>query len=158
MTVAGTEPLLAAAALAEGVASEASAPTPKTIRTMTHLGLCKKVQNTGSTARDHLANERTFLAWLRTSISMVSFGIGIAKFSPTTWGLTFGIVFVLVGSVILIFSSLRYYNVMHTLERGEFSINTGGILVLVGMVMFLTAMALLYIVVVIIRPKDGAIL
>ncbi len=30
-------------------------------------------------ARDHLANERTFLAWVRTSIALLGFGILIAK-------------------------------------------------------------------------------
>lgn len=29
--------------------------------------------------RDHLANERTFLAWVRTSIALISFGVVIAK-------------------------------------------------------------------------------
>lgn len=31
--------------------------------------------------RDHLANERTFLAWLRTSIAVIAFGFVIDKFS-----------------------------------------------------------------------------
>lgn len=33
----------------------------------------------GSVARDHLAGERTYLAWLRTSLSLVSLGIAIAQ-------------------------------------------------------------------------------
>lgn len=32
-------------------------------------------------ARDHLANERTFLAWVRTGISIVVFGFAIGRFS-----------------------------------------------------------------------------
>ena len=32
-----------------------------------------------SSASDHLANERTFLAWFRTAISLLGFGILIAK-------------------------------------------------------------------------------
>ncbi|CAO1623598.1 unnamed protein product [Sympodiomycopsis kandeliae] len=39
-----------------------------------------ELDNTGSTARDHCANERTFLAWLRTSLTLVSFGIALAQF------------------------------------------------------------------------------
>ena len=35
----------------------------------------------GSWVRDHLANERTLLAWVRTSIAFMAFGIGIAKLS-----------------------------------------------------------------------------
>lgn len=33
--------------------------------------------------RDHLANERTFLAWIRTSISIIVFGFVVAKFGIT---------------------------------------------------------------------------
>jgi hypothetical protein len=34
------------------------------------------LQNTGSVARDHLASERTFLAYVRTSLSFASAGVG----------------------------------------------------------------------------------
>lgn len=39
-----------------------------------------KLENKGAVARDHLANERTFLAWLRTSLSFTSIGIAITQF------------------------------------------------------------------------------
>lgn len=32
-------------------------------------------------ASDHLANERTFLAWIRTSIALIGFGFVVVKFS-----------------------------------------------------------------------------
>lgn len=32
-------------------------------------------------AGDHLANERTFLAWIRTSIALMGFGFVVVKFS-----------------------------------------------------------------------------
>jgi putative membrane protein len=32
-------------------------------------------------ARDHLANERTFLAWVRTGIAFVVFGFAIGRFA-----------------------------------------------------------------------------
>ena len=35
------------------------------------------VNNTGSTARDHLANERTFLAWARTGTAFVGLGVAV---------------------------------------------------------------------------------
>jgi putative membrane protein len=40
------------------------------------------LQKTGKAA-DHLANERTFLAWIRTSISIIVFGFVVAKFGIT---------------------------------------------------------------------------
>lgn len=36
----------------------------------------KKIPNTGSAARDHLADERTVLAWLRTGMVLATVGIG----------------------------------------------------------------------------------
>lgn len=38
-----------------------------------------ELDNKGSVARDHLALERTFLAWLRTSLSFASIGIGVTQ-------------------------------------------------------------------------------
>jgi uncharacterized membrane protein YidH (DUF202 family) len=40
----------------------------------------RSIPNTGSTARDHLANERTWLAWTRTSLGLVAFGLGWERF------------------------------------------------------------------------------
>ena len=47
------------------------------------FSLSLTLQNTGSVARDHLASERTFLAYVRTSLSFASAGVGA---SPTTFG------------------------------------------------------------------------
>ncbi|KAL1303590.1 hypothetical protein AAFC00_006955 [Neodothiora populina] len=38
-------------------------------------------KNTGSVARDHLAAERTFLAWIRTGLGLVALGTAIERFS-----------------------------------------------------------------------------
>ena len=74
-------------------------------------------------ARDHLANERTFLAWVRTGVATIVFGFAIGRFSialrefmklqgyaATTPGLTtwLGIISV-VGGVLLILAGLRRY-------------------------------------------------
>jgi putative membrane protein len=74
-------------------------------------------------ARDHLANERTFLAWVRTGIAIIVFGFAIGRFSIalrefmkiqgynsadpglTTW---LGIIS-MVGGVLLILAGLRRY-------------------------------------------------
>ena len=38
-------------------------------------------KNTFEKSREHLANERTFLAWVRTSIALMGFGFVIVKFT-----------------------------------------------------------------------------
>lgn len=39
-----------------------------------------RLENKGAVARDHLANERTFLAWLRTSLAFASIGVAVTQF------------------------------------------------------------------------------
>ncbi|KAK2459654.1 hypothetical protein APHAL10511_008299 [Amanita phalloides] len=45
------------------------------------IGLVSKIsltlKNSGSVARDHLASERTFLAYVRTSLAIVTAGVGV---------------------------------------------------------------------------------
>ena len=40
-----------------------------------------KADSNPNRARDHLANERTFLAWVRTGAAIVVFGFAIGRFS-----------------------------------------------------------------------------
>ncbi|RUS31614.1 hypothetical protein BC938DRAFT_477459 [Jimgerdemannia flammicorona] len=40
------------------------------------------LENKGSVARDHLSNERTYLAWLRTSLSIITVGVGESSSRP----------------------------------------------------------------------------
>ena len=73
--------------------------------------------------RDHLANERTFLAYVRTALSLVAFGFVIARFSvflrtvdlmqhhqpaQTHASVIFGIVMVFMGVVVSAFGLFRY--------------------------------------------------
>ena len=41
----------------------------------------KTIERKTACAADHLANERTFLAWIRTSIALMGFGFVIVKFA-----------------------------------------------------------------------------
>lgn len=77
----------------------------------------------GNRARDHLANERTYLAWLRTALAVVALGAVLAKLpgartssvdAAATIALTFGIIAIGYGT-------RRYYLVRRDLERLEFT-------------------------------------
>ena len=41
-----------------------------------YYGPCLLLENSGSVARDHLASERTYLAYVRTSLALASAGVG----------------------------------------------------------------------------------
>ncbi|KAJ7159231.1 hypothetical protein C8R43DRAFT_948165 [Mycena crocata] len=46
---------------------------------VTNVGPALLLENTGSVVRDHLANERTFLAYVRTSLTIASAGVALAQ-------------------------------------------------------------------------------
>lgn len=82
-------------------------------------------------ANDHMANERTFLAWIRTSLGLMAFGFVVEKFSLFLRQVTafldedlskaistphplqgysafFGIILVALGALICFFSYIKY--------------------------------------------------
>lgn len=93
-----------------------------------------------SNARDHMANERTYLAWVRTSIGIMAFGFVVEKFalfikefvlligksqvstpsytSSSLLGLSsiFGISLVALGVLICLFAFIKYKNVEKQIE------------------------------------------
>lgn len=70
---------LNAAAAETSVASTPVQPAMKHGAAAADLTIERDVINTGSTARDHLANERTFLAWARTGVGFVALGVALAQ-------------------------------------------------------------------------------
>lgn len=99
-------------------------------------------------AGDHLANERTFLAWVRTSISVIVFGFVVAKFGITLreflrlggqtaaegrMSLLIGIGFMAMGIFMAIVAVYRYRVTLRRLESGEFQ-PARGVVVFLGLV------------------------
>lgn len=85
------------------------------------------VRNGGSVARDHLANERTFLAWLRTALGLVGLGVLLEKLEPmegaSQWA---GLVLVAFGGFSLLYAVARYLRVARHLTNGTFPIAKRG--------------------------------
>lgn len=86
-------------------------------------------------ARDHLANERTFLAWVRTSVAIVVFGFAIGRFAIAMRQLTalqghasrttgisvvMGMISILAGVVMMIAGGARYRKTRALLDEGKF--------------------------------------
>jgi putative membrane protein len=86
-------------------------------------------------ARDHLANERTFLAWVRTGVAIVVFGFAIGRFAiairqlmqlqgrvPHTAGLSvwLGMLSIVAGVVLTMAGLMRYRRTRAQLEAGTF--------------------------------------
>ncbi|MFN2400002.1 MAG: YidH family protein [Gemmatimonadaceae bacterium] len=65
------------------------------------------VQHRLALERTHLANERTFAAWLRTGLSVAAAGIAVSHFLPRT-DHTLGAIFVIAGVSLIIFGAWRF--------------------------------------------------
>lgn len=94
--------------------------------------------------RDHLANERTFLAWIRTSIGIMAFGFVVEKFAifikqigyflaaqglPQVSNLShqkvgyspiFGIILVGLGALIGLLSFIKYLKIERQIEEESY--------------------------------------
>ncbi|KAF8993362.1 hypothetical protein BDQ17DRAFT_1252957 [Cyathus striatus] len=97
------------------------------------------LENSGSTARDHLASERTFLAYVRTSLALAGTGVGdpcpviyISDLAsqrydlPTTakhlqqFSRPLGTTTILFAIIVLLIGLTRYFTVQTSLIRGTF--------------------------------------
>jgi len=95
----------------------------------------ENVAENSNRARDHLANERTFLAWVRTSVAIVVFGFAIGRFAvalrqlarfqgqaPKTTGLSvwMGTISIFAGVALMVAGLVRYRKTRAQLEEGKF--------------------------------------
>ncbi|SDM07097.1 YidH family protein [Nonomuraea jiangxiensis] len=71
--------------------------------------------------REHLANERTYLAWLRTSLAMMAFGLGAAKFGSRhqAYALAAGGVLVCTAIAVFGYATVRYRVLNREITRGR---------------------------------------
>ncbi|MBS1587050.1 MAG: DUF202 domain-containing protein [Bacteroidetes bacterium] len=114
-------------------------------------------------ASDHLANERTLLAWLRTGIGIMAFGFVVVKFSLFVRQLSvalgrpaavvhygysgpIGIVLVAFGALSLLLSLLRYEKTKRQLLSGDYRHSSGFLYVLVGVVIAMSGVLIVYLV------------
>jgi putative membrane protein len=89
--------------------------------------------NDDARVRDHLANERTYLAWLRTGMAMMGFGVVIAKLrylflpeasTPPTASIVhvsnIGFLFAVIGLLIIMIAGCRYVVVQNQIRQKSY--------------------------------------
>jgi putative membrane protein len=109
--------------------------------------------------RDHAANERTMLAWIRTGIALMAFGFAIARFGlflreiaqagqvrvhgvPGVGSGWFGVVLVLLGLVTNAAATLRYVRVRRAITEGSSAAPSPGLVYALGIGSALVAVAM----------------
>jgi putative membrane protein len=110
---------------------------------------------------DHLANERTFLAWVRTSISVIGLGFVVAKFS--VWlrelgarlgdpigghrsglSLPLGLGMMGVGGLLSIIAAWRYRAVHRAIEQGQPAADQRTVVVVTLLIVAMAAALIIY--------------
>jgi putative membrane protein len=103
-----------------------------------------------SRARTHLANERTFLAWLRTGLGLIVLGLAAAQFIEADRMLIpglravsdFAAVLIISGAAIALIGSVRYFRGRDQIEVAYFQPAGHGIAVATGLVVAIATLAL----------------
>ncbi|TLV01374.1 YidH family protein [Dyadobacter luticola] len=114
-------------------------------------------------AGDHLANERTFLAWVRTSIGIMGFGFVVVKFSlfvrqiaaalgsksqvhSTGYSPVIGVLLVSLGALTTLFSYVRYMNTKKQLEQGQYYQSSLLIKVMTAVIFLASILLIIYLI------------
>lgn len=100
-----------------------------------------------STARDHLANEVAFLAWLRTALTCTALSIPLYELLRETPFKLAPVGTLCVSIGVLSFCTRRYFLNSHLLQDRMFRINRRGVLAMagVGLVMSVSLIGILYV-------------
>lgn len=117
------------------------------------------LENKNSVARDHLASERTFLAWLRTSLSLASVGVGVAQLLKLSTGHEdshmvlrmskgLGLTFMLSAIICVLIGTIRFFVIQQLLTADEFPGSRLGVFILLSLVISLCVAVFAIVVVV----------
>ncbi|EJD02540.1 uncharacterized protein FOMMEDRAFT_109975 [Fomitiporia mediterranea MF3/22] len=105
-------------------------PCPVWLKRISSFSPSLLLENSGSVARDHLAAERTFLAYVRTSLGCAATGVALVQLialTPTSvpmrlerFGKILGAVIEIFGMCIMSIAVLRFFSMQKALINGNF--------------------------------------
>jgi len=112
---------------------------------------------------DHLANERTFLAWIRTSIGIMGFGFIVVKFSmfirqvsqivgrqvtapPTGYSGIIGVILVAIGALTAVMAYANYKKIEKQLESDSYSSSSPLITYLTAAMVLISIILIWYLI------------
>jgi len=108
-------------------------------------------------ASEHLDNERTFLAWVRTNIALIGLGFVVARLSPTlgsaagadskpiaTKAVPAGVALIVLGAVVTVLAAWRYDRVNRQIEAGRVTPDRSMVWIVTLLIALLSAAAVIY--------------
>lgn len=121
------------------------------------------MDNQNPNISNHLANERTFLAWIRTSIGLMAFGFVVVKFSLFVrqvssllgkdnlvqnrgYSAVVGIILVAVGMITSVMSYARYRKTQKQISEGNYSHSTILLTVITAFIFFISVLLIVYLI------------
>jgi putative membrane protein len=110
--------------------------------------------------RDHLANERTFLSWVRTAIAIVALGFVVAKSGillrevgaghvqaeTARASAVVGVILVFAGMLIAVLGSIRFWQIRRDIDRGVVRFSPSLDIVLAVVVAIASVMLAVYLI------------
>jgi putative membrane protein len=123
---------------------------------------------------DYLAEERTFLAWIRTGIALMGFGFVVARFGifleqlhlperisaarPPEFSPWFGVALITTGALVNLFSARRFMHLAGEVDRNQFadrSLSRQGVFVASFLTLVGVAMTI-YLILFLAQPPHAA--
>lgn len=98
-------------------------------------------EESGTEVREHLANERTLLSWVRTGVGLISLGIVVERAgsfvsagtgNPDELSGLLGVALTLLGCLALVLGTVQFLRNRSRISRGEFVPQAAIYLVVVG--------------------------
>jgi putative membrane protein len=78
----------------------------------------------GTEAREHLANERTLLAWVRTGVGLISFGLVVERIGAQVGSVgssgAFGVALAVLGCLALVMGTVQFLRSRRGIATGNF--------------------------------------
>ena len=99
--------------------------------------------------REHLANERTLLAWVRTGVSLISFGLVVerigAQIGPVGSSGLFGIALAVLGSLALVMGTAQFLRSRRGIATNNFVPAVAAYMVVVAGALALAGAFIIYV-------------
>jgi len=128
-------------------------------------GLEEKKRRNSSRIRDHLANERTYLAWLRSAVALMGFGVLIARlrmFQPPEVhspgnGWKLGLLFSVIGLLTVLLSTQHYFAVRYDIDEDTYEPADRWVIVFSLSILLLGSGVIFYLFTAPLNPLSGTV-